>query len=142
MKGVGKVETRFAVGQRLIHHVTILDGDVTQPQQVSQHAGHLLPREAVVAPHDPLEFEDDRLADHQRLAGLDQATGGGALPLRFGVRGVLDLTARQDVDVEPDHRVTNDAGSRSAGTVVRRPFSMPNPLADSAAGEVLTRMTA
>jgi hypothetical protein len=143
MKRIGQVvDAGIAVRQRLANHVPILDGDVAQPQQVSKHARHLLSREAVVATHDPLEFEDDRLADHQRLARLDQATGGGALPLRFGVCGVLDVMARQDVGVEPDHRLTKDAGSRSASTVVRRLFSMPNPLADSTTGELLTRMTA
>ena len=39
---IGEVDTSFAVGQRLIDHVPILDGDVRQPEKLSQDSRALL----------------------------------------------------------------------------------------------------
>jgi len=136
-----EIDSGITVGERLLDALAILDRDVLQPEEMPQHCGHLRPREAVVTPHDPLEFEDDGLADHQWLSRFDQPARSHTLARRLGITHIVDVVTRQDIRVEPDHRFVSDAGSRSAGTARRLLLSIPKPLSESAGGELRTRIT-
>src|SRR5690349_8439806 len=112
-----------------------------QSKQMSQNRNRFVLPKTVVATHEPFEFQDYRLAHHQRLTGLDQTPCRHPLAFRFGIRLVFDVVAGKNVGVEANHRLSSVAGSRSTGTAPRRLFSMPNPLSGTPVGELLTRIS-
>lgn len=136
MQRVGEIDLRVAIRQGLLHCAAVFDRDVRQIEQVSQDRSGLCRCKTAVAAHDPLQLQDHRLAHHQRLARLHEAPSSQPLALRFRIRIVFEVVAGEDGGVEANHRLNSSAGSKSAGTALRRLLSMPNPLPDMSVGEL------
>lgn len=128
MQGIGEVHPRSVMRERQFSRCAILQLHPRHGKHGLQGGAALPGREAVEAAYHPLQFQQHGRGHEQHFAGLDQPARGLALPLRLGIAGVLDQVTREDIGVEADHlptRRSTEAGSKSAGTALRRLRSSP-----------------
>jgi hypothetical protein len=141
MQCVRQIQACLTIGYSTFNANTILNAHVTQRQQVVQNRQYLVAGELIVASHDPFELQNHRLADHQFLTGFDQIARGLTLTCCFSILLVLDVIAGKHICIQPDHRLTNDAGSKSTLMDARRLFSMPKPPPGTSFADPLTRIS-